>query len=592
MRSRFKTRTIVLWAAIMTGLVFLTAILTSEMSYLTNDDSGIQSALSGFLTGEPYPYHQFINIIISFPIAGLYQVLPNIQWWYVYSLTDMAIGIFLVQFFIIRIASKGKHSLFVIFGILAFLDIGFFIYPIANVSFTIVPAILGTGIVAGLLWLSESDNNNHRRLIFFCIVVGYILLFAHRRQTGLALLCYILLAFLYYYVSTSKNLKETIIKFVVTAGVFILITGSLTALDSTVQNNHNGGDFVAFNSARIQFMDYPHDTYSEDPELFKEIGWDEDTYNLATEWCFLNEDVTTDNLAYISSNSVYTTASENILFLLEQIYHDKQCMAIILLYLASVIIGIFLVIVHFNKKTLLFLILNNVGTGLLLLYQILTGRAMYRSIMVVLLPAFLINVILSLQQEVDGKMGKPLYAGFIILGMICLNPILMADFDEEWNASIVSTKEKYNIIENYLDEHQNDFYIRETKGITENIDPSFLKNTTSNCMGWGSSSWYSAIYYAQLKNNGIAELNESTFKQCNVHFISKTNALSESYYDDGADEFAMFYRKLQENCGALGFVQEDTITGGAYVYHFVFDENISDYDSFYNIVEGHTVKEE
>ncbi len=589
--SRYKTKTIVLWSVILTGLVFLTTVLTSEMSYLTNDDGGIQSALSGFTTGEPYPYHQFISVILSFPIAGLYKILPGVQWWYVWSLVAMAVGIFLVQYCFLRVAVNGKHSLIVVFCILIFLDIGFFIYPIANVSFTIVPAILGTGLIAGLFWLAEKETIKHKRWIFFGIVIGYILLLSHRRLTGLAVLCYLLLAFLYYYVNKSEDLKKAALKFIGTAGMFLLITAALTTFNSTLQNNHNGEDFVAFNSARSQFMDYPHDSYTENPELYEEVGWDEDIYKLVTQWCFLNDKVTAENLSYVSENSTHTTASTNVTTLLDQIFNNKQCQSIFLLYAASIVIAMIILICCFDPKTLIFLLLNNVGTAMLILYQILGGRAMYRSIVIVLLPAVVINLLLSLRKEIKGRPVMIINISLLLLGIVCIVPMMSATFDQDRKAYVVETKDKHHIIDSFLADHPSNFYVREALYVTDNIDPENIRDRSSNCMGWGGSNKYSAIYYEQLKNNGLTELTEETFKAESVYFISKTNAIDESYHDDGNDPFAMFYRKLQEDCNAIGFVMEDTITDGVYVYHFVFDdENEMGYNSYYDIVNGNAVE--
>ncbi len=581
-----KSRTIVLLALILTGLVFLTAVLTSEMAYLTNDDGGIQSVLSGLSTGEPYPYHQFISVILSFPIAGLYSILPGIQWWYVWSLVAMAMGIFLVQYCLLRIAVRGQHSPVIIIGILIFLDIGFFLYPTANVSFTIVPAVLGTGLVAGLLWMAEKDTIRHKGWLFAGIVIGYILLLSHRRDTGLVVLCFLLLAFLYYYVSKSEKLRQAILKFSLTAIAFLLLTESLTVLNRNIQNNLNGEDFVAFNSARSQYMDYPHDSYNENPELYEEVGWDEDLYHLVNKWYFLNDNVTTENLSYLAENSEHTTASTSVISTIKDLYHDKQCFSIFLLFGMSVILAGFSLLTGFDWKNLLFLLMNNGGAGILILYQIFSGRALYRSVIIVLLPAAVINLMLGLRKEIKGRSLTVYRVCLILLELVCIAPTLSATFDQDRKTFVTETNEKEDSIRAYLADHQTEVYISETRGISDNINPWNLSRRASNRFDYGSSTRYSALYHARLEANGLSALNEETFKLDRVHFISKTNVTDPDYHDDGKDLFAMLYRKLQEDCGSVGFVYEDTITEGVYVYHFVFPENVSQYDSYYDLQDG------
>ena len=63
----------------LTGLLYLFTAIALPMGYMTNDDHGIQNALSGFTTGTPYPYHQFINCILGYLLSFFYRMLPQIQ---------------------------------------------------------------------------------------------------------------------------------------------------------------------------------------------------------------------------------------------------------------------------------------------------------------------------------------------------------------------------------------------------------------------------------------------------------------------------------------------------------------------------------
>lgn len=75
-----RNRKEALTAFCLTGMLYLFTASTLPMGYLTNDDHGIQNALSGFTTGTPYPYHQFINCILGYLVAFFYRVIPQIQW--------------------------------------------------------------------------------------------------------------------------------------------------------------------------------------------------------------------------------------------------------------------------------------------------------------------------------------------------------------------------------------------------------------------------------------------------------------------------------------------------------------------------------
>ncbi len=590
-RPTLKLRTIWILAIAITALDFIVMAVTADMSYLTSDDGSIQNALSGYLTGSPFTVQQYVNVIISFPIAGLYRLFPGIQWWYVWSMILVAVGIFLVHFCFLKLSSKNRIFLPVVFGILIFLDIGFFLYPIANIAFTIVPVIFGSGIVACLFLRAEADEVRHEKWAFAGSLVGYVLLFCHRRMAGLVMLCFILLAFLYYYVSRNTNWKRTLLKFLITVAVFLAASWTLTYVNSTVQNRYQAEGFSEFNSARSQFMDYPHDSYDENPELYEEVGWDRDVYMLADAWCFIPEEVTAENMRYISNHSEYTTAQTSQKALLKELYSDRQDRAVLMLYLASIIIAVTALILCRNrKKNLVFLLLNNLGAIFLLTYQILEGRALYRSIMVVLIPAVVINIMLSVNRPIERKISRTLF-GLVVLamGVICVYPMLSTTFNQSRKAYVEEMKEQYRIVRDYMLEHPDNFYILQT-GISSNIDPANLPDGPYNGCSWGGGSSHSAIYNTVLEENGIDEINGETLKENRVYFIAKADAMDESFCDNGNNLFAALLRYLEKEYGACGFVQEDVVKDGVYVYHFVYEDNAEDYDTYYDIVEGYTVE--
>lgn len=150
-----------------------------SMGYLSNDDAGIQNLLSGNITGTPYVTHQFINVILGFFISSLYKIFPGIQWWYLYSMLLLLFGTFFFHLSVIKI-SRDKHRKFVIaILITGIVDIGFLIYVFANVAFTMVPAVLGAGLVAILIMLEDVKSKRWTRTFQIIIFIGYILVLVH-----------------------------------------------------------------------------------------------------------------------------------------------------------------------------------------------------------------------------------------------------------------------------------------------------------------------------------------------------------------------------------------------------------------------------
>lgn len=566
--KNFSRGLIISLAAGLTVLDYVVAVISSEMVYLTNDDGSIQSTLSGFLTGEPYPFHQFVNFFLTYLLAGIYSLIPEVNWWYLWSQLLMAVGIFLVHLCLMKITPKYNFPFGVMVGILAFLDVGFLIYPIANISFTIVPAVFGTGIVALLFSLEDFLSEKCRKAIILCSFFGYLLLLCHRKQTGMVILCYLLMAFLYYYFRDGFRWKKAIGKFVITAGIFLLATLALDMANRNILNQQNGEKFIAFNSARSQYMDYPHETYNENPEAFQKVGWDKDTYDLVSNWCFLDEDVNTEAFSYLSEQT--ETVSESRQSLTADILKSDACRPILILWAVSFLGIVFVLLCHFDLRTFLFACFNNIGTLILMLYQILQGRALYRTVIIVLLPAFVINVLFCIKNY--RKLYPQIWKWMMVFfALCCCVPILEHTFDTGYRETVKASCEKYKIVTEYMLKHPENFYVTEV-GVTNNINPAYIPQGHSNSISWGGSTYYSGEYYRRLEKNGFSELTGADFSRDNVYLISTTNAVYESDIQDDNNLFAKFYYWLRREYGATGYVLEETITDGVYVYHFIFEK--------------------
>lgn len=579
-------RKCIIWAAFFVIVCYLIMVFSSNMVYLTNDDGGIQNLLAGYSTGEPDAAHRFINIIIGCFISFFYKIMPGIQWWYVYSQFLVMIGLFLLHFSFFKISFRksfpGKYLLL----LLGILDFGFIMYNIANISFTVVPGILGTGCVAIIFCLEDVKTIWKRRVIITGVFVLYILLLAHRRDSGLALLCYIMLAFLYYCIEEGQKIKKILVKFGVIALSYLSATAIVIGINNAVQNYIDGEDFVEYYYARSAFMDYPHDTFDENPQMYEAKGWDKDTYLLVSNWCFMDEDVTTENFEYFSDNSIY--ASQSKIQIVKDVINDASCRPILLLYGISFLVLFVVLRIKYQWKVCLFFIFNNCGTLILLLYQLLQGRMMYRSIVIVLLPAFIINWILIIKSKKTSQNTKRMVKiGIFAMILLCIIPVFEHIFDGEYQRTVSEARKREQYVNDHLLDHEDCFFIRQV-GLINSIDPwkIYIEEKPSNMIAFGDSTWYSHDYYEKLEKYGISDLNGEVFKRDDVYFLSLTNVLDFNYYDNGEDIFGAFYRKLKENYGAIGFVQEDQIGENVYVYHFIFQENKERYPYYLDINNG------
>lgn len=579
-------------ALLTTAVCFLIAALFSTLSYMTNDDAGIQSLLSGNVTGEPYITHQFINIILGAFISFLYKLLPQIQWWYVYSLLLLAAGIFMLHFCIIKICKDKKISLKTAILVIAVVDISFMVYSIANVSFTTVPAVLGTGLVA-LLFASDNVKNKRTLKWIGCIVViGYVLLLIHRSASAYALICYILLGVLWNFTGRYKVDRKLVVRFGTVCMFFVLLTGCITGLNKIADEKINGTEFIQYNAARARYKDYGHDSYAENPELYEEAGWSEELYSLVERWYFMDDAVTTENFNYLSENSkVKSSITASSKAALMTALKDTDCQAIICLWIVSIFFVILSVTICFNVRKLYFICMNNMGSILLLVYQLLKGRMLYRSLFVVLLPAVVINCILIINHYRMKTKEDRIFKILLFLGLLCCSSLVLDyTFDPIENANKEKIMEKSRKTEEYVLAHPDNTYIY-APSVYNNISPwsVYTGKGLSNMIPWGGSAYHSDNYNRRLELNSIDDLSGEVVKRDNVYLLFNENIMGEQPADKAVLPVC-FYLYLQENFDAKGFVMEEDIEQMVYVYRFVFDDNLEDFKTYYTIEQGKIVK--
>lgn len=587
-KTSYKNYVLVLISLLTTAICFITAMVSSPLSYMTNDDGGIQSLLSGNVTGEPYITHQFINIILGAFISQLYKLFPQFQWWYVYSLVLIAAGIFMLHFCILKICKDKKVSIKSAILVMTVVDLSFMVYSIANVSFTTVPAILGTGTVALLFATDKIKNKKTLKWIGCIVVIEYILLLLHRSASAYALMCYILLGILWNLTNRHDINKKLILRFCLVCIFFVVLTGCITGLNKMASQKINGTEFIEFNAARAKYTDYGHDSYTENPELYEENGWSEEIYNLVGNWCFMDEAVTTEKLKFLSENSnVKCSVIASSKSTLKAVLKDTGCQALISLWIVSALFTVLSIAICFNNRQFCFVCMNNLGSVILLFYQLLKGRMLYRSLFVVLLPAVVINCILSLNNNLINKKENKIFKVILFIGILgCSSFVLDYTFDTVRNTYKEETMEKAKRIEEYVIKNPNNTYIY-APSVYTNISPWSVYGTKrlSNMIPWGGSAYNSDNYNKRLERNGIETLSGEVTKRKNVYLLFDENLLEEQLADEDILPTS-FYKYLQRKFNAKGFVIEDDIDQKVYVYRFVFDDNKEDFETYYTIDHG------
>ncbi len=570
-----RKRIISISAVLFIGIIcYLIALRFGAMVFLTNDDTSIQDTLSGRYTGSPFPVHQFISIFLSYPVYWLYQYIPGPEWWLLLSQAMMVINLLLINSVIGILADKNNYPLCLTCLLVFLIDFAYFLYPISNTAYTIVSSFFGT---ASMLLVMAQPK---RKWIYVVSALFFLISLFYRYSSGIVMLCYVLMAFLFVFLESREGFSiRNILLFCFTALLFFGLTAGLNKISSSTLDQVNGAGFNSLVSARGQYMDYPHDTYEDNPQIYEDVGWSYDTYRLVNAWWYWDENVTEESFRYVMANSrvgqkpdIGTVLSRWISF------PEKDNRVRTAVYIWLGISGIALasvILAREWKKTLLF-VFNMLGTVALLIYQLYTGRILYRSLIICIIPSVCFSSALLVisygsiekKKRLVQLTGCVLAACLIPLGIFLLGPggLAAQKGDAEWlNGKEIAQAE-------YVKAHPENIYIKHT---VTTYDNSPYADRPVNLMDWGKPDYGSAAQKQKLKANGIDRLSGETMKKDNVYFLAEVDLEAmvdgEPLPDD--DRLTHFYNWLKSGYGATGIRQLEKVYDGIFVYHFVFGED-------------------
>ena len=137
--------------------------------------------------------------------------------------------------------------------------------------FTLSSAALGMASVAMALAADEGDGKRAYAFYLYGSVVLLALSFLIRQSSGVSAACFWGAAMLYR-VLASRRAKRGVGRAIVAAAVMCALIAALTYVNDWGRANQNAENFLAFENARAEYMDYPHDLYYENAPLYDGIG--------------------------------------------------------------------------------------------------------------------------------------------------------------------------------------------------------------------------------------------------------------------------------------------------------------------------------
>lgn len=569
-------------SAVLVALVFLIIACTNTVSFLNNDDANIMHALAGDFTGAPYVSHPFINVLLGVIVSTLYSMKPQISWWFLAELFGLYVGAVAITASVIKAFRKRGLPLWMPFATALCLLFLFYAYAVVQLTFTLTAAVLGTGALALILTFGMDSRDVYRPFwAIFAILVLCAGAFLFRNSSGLSLLPFWALAFFYRFFSIKNDVSEqrrarSRRLVCLSAAGAALVFISLFCINRWGAAVLNGEDYVAFNAARGHFMDYPHDSYQNNPEIYEAVGWDEALYEAAECRFYMDERVTADALDYIVDHSSFyqlpfsdrlqkafklgiVTARGN-----GQI---QYLLAPMLIILAIASLGFF----RRRKGHVLpyaACLLFALGGFLSCMYLCYTGRFLLRTFYLIAYPTAvgmlmtmlpLVEPRCALSAEISRK-GRVVN---LVLTAVVFTLLIATGFRTASALGSIDVKQTLRLsreLHSYVIQHPTNIYVRTTT-TGYDIDPyiTYIKKPV-NLLDWGGTNLHTGYFKRQLALNDLESFTPEIFKRSDVYFISTV----ENH------QFKHFEEYMASEWAAAGIREVDRIANYLVVYKVEF----------------------
>ena len=297
MAARERHR-LLLSTIIVLALLLLTWSLIPVV-FETNDDSFMMGYLAGAWTGKPEADTIFSLFLWGRIVSALYVVNAGIPWYTLIFLALIFLSLTAVCYCLMVSFPKWGE------GVFCLLYFCMFLYYTVLLQFTMVSAYCGAAALSLLLIQKKEEGRRDciiRNIVIFFFMffavnirskVGYLTLGSAAFAICLEIIRYLLKA------ADRQKIKKAAVSFIV-----ICAAAGLSISTHKIHESRNGWeDFREYHAERARFTDYTPLDYTSNQELFQQIGWSEDFYQLLREWFLMDETINTETFQMINERN-------------------------------------------------------------------------------------------------------------------------------------------------------------------------------------------------------------------------------------------------------------------------------------------------
>ena len=510
----------------------------SVIRFGTNDDNTIINSIISFAEQPGDTGFMYINYFLGVFLAFLYRNIRTVPWYDIYSVMVLIFSGVIIFKSILKAGYRADKN----FGKIIFLLAVFFMVMLApafqQVQFTTTAAAAGTAALVNFLCV---DQNGRVRILDLIItwLLFHISMF-QREMVGYVILAFFLLVIgvnMIRSLCRKKNLIPE--KGNILFALFLIASLFLTIVSSNYFNVNTGEseEFERYSDLRVRYMDYNVQAYLTYPEIFEEVGWDEELCAMVSSWYFMDQRYNAETLEKILEVvDQPSQIGEGVLQEADSVWKDlvrsEKIVQFELLFLVLLLVGGLAWCLK-NKReetvwNVLVILGSCLGCAVLLFYLCLRGRLPLRVFESIMLPAASLVLPSSIQIQGDSLQktkGKRAAIGISLAGLILLTVpaagMLTQLFDRETQEVCQEDREKLISMKQYALQNRNNVYIYD-ESLTGG-EPIFYRttdNTVYNCFFWGGTSMFSQSYYTNLEKNGLEDLHSEDWFRDNVYYLT------------------------------------------------------------------------
>lgn len=310
------------WRLPIWSVAFISAALSLGVSmalipvfYATNDDTYIQQIMAGVVSPEPAAYVTFTGYAQAWLISRLFVVLPGIPWWTLYHLFVLVASMSLLNSSLLAKVAKAPAR-FPVSGVLValtLLDVALFAPVIGRLQFTTTAAAaLAASLFSIFVWQSEAEWQGRGKLLGLVLpTILFSIGMSFRPTCGEIALVFLALSSLWVYqggreiIRDVQHNKRSWLPLAAVA----LVAAALMAVQWFAYAGPEWREALDEANPGIHFIDYPHESFEENPEAYEIEGWDGDLAYLAARWFALDERETGEAFERINAATSLSTKS-------------------------------------------------------------------------------------------------------------------------------------------------------------------------------------------------------------------------------------------------------------------------------------------